>query len=299
MDHLTILADKNTKKTEKKKALEDLSDLLGVTKKIELLSNILFRTLSPEECTSQFCNSPSEMACSASYCQPLFEFCALFDNCYRNMKVSIGEYTMLPESLKFMRNIIGTLKPDDVAFHKPGKRYYISMLREDKVTPCKHHLEHPDLPKLALMCRISHSFCMRELLSDIQEPWYKDIATIGITTDKEKANVYAVSTDIATTRRRNCKLDYSIRYLGTFYHNQITHRIQLIALILTAMKNLHHQEMAAYLRTKSVTSNSTIGSAEKSFKKNLEVRIGRNCYNISIGKTISDNKNKLVIKWVT
>ncbi|KAG2393505.1 hypothetical protein C9374_007036 [Naegleria lovaniensis] len=199
---------------------------------------------------------------------------------------------MLSRSLDFMKNIVGNLKPDDIVFHKPGNHYYISLLREDKVESC-HHLVHPDLPKLTLMSRMSHSYCIHQLL----EKWHSDIATIGLTTDKEKANVYALYSDIGQSISGQFNLDYSIRFLGSFFHNHISHRIHLVALILIAMKNIHHQEMASNLNTKSVTSRGTIGSAEASFKKKLSVSIRETTYWFIPDKTFNSiSRNDKIVQ---
>ncbi|KAG2373758.1 hypothetical protein C9374_011847 [Naegleria lovaniensis] len=241
-EYLTVLSDKTSEQTQKQQTMQDLADLLE-TKKKDWLENIVQRAFSPH--TSQFCNDPSELAFCGPFVYPLFDFCALFDNCYRNRNVEINEQLMLSESQKHMKNAIR---------HKTDKY---------------HHLLHPDLPKLVLMCRLAHSYCLRQLLHDNVEQWHNDIVTIGITTDKEKANVYALYSVIDDTMKTSIQVDYSTKFLGSFYHTNISHRVHLIALILTSMKNIYHKEMCQYLSTRSHISASAICSAQSQKQKRM------------------------------
>ncbi|KAG2373077.1 hypothetical protein C9374_012923 [Naegleria lovaniensis] len=141
------------------------------------------------------------------------------------------------------------------------------------------------------MTRIVHSYTLRNLVRDELQPWHNNVTTLGITCDLEYTNVYAMCSNIVE-ENEGFKIHYNMKFIGSFKHDHLEERVHLVALIVTAMKNVHQEEMQQYLSTKRPTS--LISSAHSFQKPARTIQISEVDYTFTPNPNLIKHGSKMV-----
>ena len=115
--------------------------------------------------------------------------------------------------------------------------------------------------------KLALSHAIRELIKEDIESWHEEIIVMGITTDRTDSHLYSIHCSPEVKKQEIVPSNYQLTFIGSYQHNIISDRIQLVARILTALIYPNMEDVNKYLTTQTMASEVRSAQKDVAFPK--------------------------------